>query len=92
MKIIKQNHFFLKYKNAEVSFKWFQGKIVGYLSTEKLNYLILEVDDIEDGVSYGYLNEIMLMTTNYSLNEFIGKQNKYFNFIGDEEFDKIEFK
>ncbi len=92
MKIIKQNQFFLKYKNAEVSFKWLQGKIVGYLSDGKLNYLILEIDGEEDGVSYSYLNETMLMNTNYSLNEFIGKQNKYFNFIGDEEFNKIEFK
>ena len=92
MKIIKQNQFFLKYKNAEVSFKWLQGKIVGYLSDGKLNYLILEIDGEEDGVSYSYLNEIMLMNTNYSLNEFIGKQNKYFNFIGNEEFNKIEFK
>ena len=92
MKIIKQNQFFLKYKNAEISFKWLQGKIVGYLSDGKLNYLILEVDGEENGVSYSYLNEIMLMNTNYSLNEFIGKQNKYFNFIGDEEFNKIEFK
>ncbi len=92
MKIIKQNQFFLKYKNAEVSFKWLQGKIVRYLSDGKLNYLILEVDGEEDGVSYSYLNEIMLMNTNYSLNEFIGKQNKYFNFIGDDEFNKIEFK
>lgn len=92
MKIIRQNQFFLKYKNAEVSFKWLQGKIVGYLSDGKLNYLILEIDGEEDGVSYSYLNEIMLMNTNYSLNEFIGKQNKYFNFIGDEEFNKIEFK
>ena len=92
MKIIKQNQFFLKYKNAEVSFKWLQGKIVGYLSDGKLNYLILEIDGEEDGVSYSYLNEIMLMNTNYSLNEFIGKQNKYFNFIGDDEFNKIEFK
>ena len=92
MKIIKQNQFFLKYKNAEVSFKWLQGKIVGYLSDGKLNYLILEIHGEEDGVSYSYLNEIMLMNINYSLNEFIGKQNKYFNFIGDDEFNKIEFK